>query len=140
MTSFLSFKFLFSYFFLSGSSSTFSSFWIQSLNWNTSFPAVTVCEIFNGEKNWDLSERYQQFKTKVIVDMHRHNDKKLKKATFSLLFIDELNYTDTTEVIEIINWMILYQISLFSMENVMLVLYVKKKWFARPTSPIYLQR
>lgn len=33
-----------------------------SLNWNTSFPAVTVCEIFNGEKNWDLSERYKQFK------------------------------------------------------------------------------
>lgn len=30
----------------------------DSLHWNTSFPAVTVCEIFNGEKNWDLSERF----------------------------------------------------------------------------------
>lgn len=29
-----------------------------SLNWNTSFPAVTVCEIYNGEKNWDISENY----------------------------------------------------------------------------------
>lgn len=29
-----------------------------SLHWNTSFPAVTVCEIFNGEKNWDLNDRY----------------------------------------------------------------------------------
>ncbi|CAD7084626.1 unnamed protein product [Hermetia illucens] len=28
------------------------------LNWNTTFPAVTVCEIYNGEKNWDISENY----------------------------------------------------------------------------------
>ncbi|XP_037944013.1 pickpocket protein 28 [Teleopsis dalmanni] len=28
------------------------------LNWNTSFPAVTVCEIYNGEKIWDVSEEY----------------------------------------------------------------------------------
>ncbi|XP_054747422.1 pickpocket protein 11 [Anastrepha obliqua] len=28
------------------------------INWNTSFPAVTVCEIYNGEKIWDLSEQY----------------------------------------------------------------------------------
>lgn len=31
----------------------------DSLHWNTSFPAVTVCETFNGEKNWDLSERFE---------------------------------------------------------------------------------
>lgn len=29
-----------------------------SLNWNTSFPAVTICELYNGEKIWDLSEQY----------------------------------------------------------------------------------
>lgn len=29
-----------------------------SLNWNTSFPAVTVCEIYNGEKMWDLTEKH----------------------------------------------------------------------------------
>ncbi|XP_005178919.2 sodium channel protein Nach [Musca domestica] len=28
------------------------------LNWNTSFPAVTICELYNGEKIWDLSEKY----------------------------------------------------------------------------------
>ncbi|XP_023292748.2 sodium channel protein Nach [Lucilia cuprina] len=28
------------------------------LNWNTSFPAVTICELYNGEKVWDLSEQY----------------------------------------------------------------------------------
>lgn len=31
---------------------------IFSLNWNTSFPAVTICELYNGEKLWDLSEMY----------------------------------------------------------------------------------
>ncbi|XP_011193697.1 pickpocket protein 11 [Zeugodacus cucurbitae] len=28
------------------------------INWNTSFPAITVCEIYNGEKIWDMSEQY----------------------------------------------------------------------------------
>ncbi|XP_036325013.1 sodium channel protein Nach [Rhagoletis pomonella] len=28
------------------------------INWNTTFPAVTVCEIYNGEKVWDISEKY----------------------------------------------------------------------------------
>lgn len=32
---------------------------LNSLHWNTSFPAVTICEIYNGEKNWDLSERFE---------------------------------------------------------------------------------
>ena len=31
---------------------------LNSLNWNTSFPAVTICELYNGEKIWDLSEQY----------------------------------------------------------------------------------
>lgn len=31
---------------------------VCSLQWNTSFPAITVCEMFNGEKTWDLSEKY----------------------------------------------------------------------------------
>lgn len=29
-----------------------------SLNWNTTFPAITVCEIYNGEKVWDISEEH----------------------------------------------------------------------------------
>lgn len=33
-------------------------FTFQSINWNTSFPAITVCEIYNGEKIWDMSEQY----------------------------------------------------------------------------------
>ncbi|XP_055847981.1 pickpocket protein 19, partial [Episyrphus balteatus] len=28
------------------------------LDWNTSFPAITVCELYNGERVWDISERY----------------------------------------------------------------------------------
>ncbi|XP_067618352.1 sodium channel protein Nach isoform X2 [Eurosta solidaginis] len=28
------------------------------INWNTSFPALTVCEMYNSEKIWDLSEQY----------------------------------------------------------------------------------
>lgn len=28
------------------------------LNWNTSFPSISLCQVFNGEKNWDLSEKY----------------------------------------------------------------------------------
>ena len=28
------------------------------LDFNTSFPSVSLCQVFNGEKNWDLSERY----------------------------------------------------------------------------------
>lgn len=28
------------------------------LSFNTSFPSVSLCQVFNGEKNWDLSERY----------------------------------------------------------------------------------
>lgn len=36
------------------------SFTIDSayLNWNTSFPSISLCQVFNGEKNWDLSEKY----------------------------------------------------------------------------------
>ncbi|CRK86824.1 CLUMA_CG000653, isoform A [Clunio marinus] len=36
------------------------SFTIDSayLDFNTSFPSISVCQVFNGEKNWDLSERY----------------------------------------------------------------------------------
>uniref|UniRef100_A0A1I8NTF7 Uncharacterized protein n=1 Tax=Stomoxys calcitrans TaxID=35570 RepID=A0A1I8NTF7_STOCA len=36
------------------------SFYLDTLflNWNTSFPAVTICELYNGEKLWDLSEKY----------------------------------------------------------------------------------
>lgn len=29
-----------------------------SLEWNTTFPAITVCEIYNSEKIWELSETY----------------------------------------------------------------------------------
>lgn len=29
-----------------------------SLYWNISFPAVTICEIFNAGKTWELSEKY----------------------------------------------------------------------------------
>lgn len=28
------------------------------LSFNTSFPSVSLCQVFNGEKNWDLSERF----------------------------------------------------------------------------------
>lgn len=28
------------------------------LDFNTSFPSISLCQVFNGEKNWDLSERY----------------------------------------------------------------------------------
>lgn len=36
------------------------SFTIDSayLDWNTSFPSISLCQVFNGEKNWDLSEKY----------------------------------------------------------------------------------
>lgn len=29
----------------------------RSLNWNTTFPAVTVCEIYSADKIWELNER-----------------------------------------------------------------------------------
>lgn len=28
------------------------------LEFNTTFPSISLCQVFNGEKNWDLSERY----------------------------------------------------------------------------------
>ena len=28
------------------------------LHFNTSFPAISLCQVFNGEKNWDLSEKF----------------------------------------------------------------------------------
>lgn len=28
------------------------------LDFNTSFPSISLCQVFNGEKNWDLSEKY----------------------------------------------------------------------------------
>lgn len=28
------------------------------LDFNTSFPAISLCQVFNGEKNWDLSEKF----------------------------------------------------------------------------------
>lgn len=28
------------------------------LDFNTSFPSISLCQVFNGEKNWDLSERF----------------------------------------------------------------------------------
>lgn len=28
------------------------------LDFNTSFPSVSLCQVFNGEKNWDLSEKF----------------------------------------------------------------------------------
>ncbi|XP_030371786.1 pickpocket protein 19 [Scaptodrosophila lebanonensis] len=52
-------------FFVRVSSSLLENFFSSSVsfnldtiyvNWNTSFPAITVCELYNGEKLWDLSE------------------------------------------------------------------------------------
>uniref|UniRef100_A0A336KJC5 CSON012335 protein n=1 Tax=Culicoides sonorensis TaxID=179676 RepID=A0A336KJC5_CULSO len=36
------------------------SFTVDTLNlhWNTTFPGITVCQVFNGERNWELSEKY----------------------------------------------------------------------------------
>jgi acid-sensing ion channel, other len=36
------------------------SFTIDSayLDFNTSFPSISLCQVFNGEKNWELSEKY----------------------------------------------------------------------------------
>lgn len=28
------------------------------LDFNTSFPSISLCQVFNGEKNWDLSEKF----------------------------------------------------------------------------------
>lgn len=28
------------------------------MHWNTTFPGITVCQVFNGERNWELSEKY----------------------------------------------------------------------------------
>lgn len=47
--------------FISNIGSAYNSPFICSLQWNTSFPAITVCEMFNGEKTWDLSEKYVLF-------------------------------------------------------------------------------
>lgn len=39
-----------------------------SLEWNTSFPAITVCEIYNSEKIWELSETYNGADRDTSVD------------------------------------------------------------------------
>lgn len=47
------------------------SFTIDSayLDFNTSFPSISLCQVFNGEKNWDLSERfYGDIRDKRIDD------------------------------------------------------------------------
>lgn len=39
------------------------------LDFNTSFPSISLCQVFNGEKNWDLSERfYGDIRDKRIDD------------------------------------------------------------------------
>ncbi|GAB0093144.1 4Fe-4S ferredoxin-type domain-containing protein [Sergentomyia squamirostris] len=44
------------------------------LNWNTSFPAISICEVFNGEKLWDLNEEHygsdrDKFQDDFIADI-----------------------------------------------------------------------
>lgn len=41
---------------------------IDSLNWNTSFPAITVCELYNSEKIWDLSDDYFGVEHQLYID------------------------------------------------------------------------
>ncbi|XP_059611761.1 uncharacterized protein LOC132258450 [Phlebotomus argentipes] len=48
--------------------------YINSLDWNTSFPAISVCEILNGEKMWDLNEEHfgsdrDKFQDDLVADV-----------------------------------------------------------------------
>lgn len=62
---------------------------ICSLQWNTSFPAITVCEMFNGEKTWDLSEKYvwflrrHNFRTRIRFPVRNSSIVKLIQFTLS---------------------------------------------------------
>ncbi|XP_068155108.1 sodium channel protein Nach [Drosophila tropicalis] len=38
------------------------------LNWNSTFPAITVCEIYNAEKIWDLSDIQFGVEHKMYID------------------------------------------------------------------------
>lgn len=40
----------------------------HSLEWNTTFPAITVCEIYNSEKIWELSETHNGADRDTSVD------------------------------------------------------------------------
>ncbi|ALC46396.1 CG31065 [Drosophila busckii] len=38
------------------------------LNWNTTFPAITVCELYNSEKIWDLSDSHFGIEHELHID------------------------------------------------------------------------
>ncbi|XP_034484372.1 pickpocket protein 11 [Drosophila innubila] len=38
------------------------------LNWNTSFPAITVCELYNSEKIWDISDDHFGSEHELYID------------------------------------------------------------------------
>lgn len=40
----------------------------SSLDWNVTFPAVTLCELFNGGKTWELSEKFVPEKKNLSID------------------------------------------------------------------------